>query len=251
MNYDFKTNWKDKIKPILKTSHLQKALKQSINNYLKNVDNIDKYDKNKLPFEYSTGDYNVLYYDEIKDNVIEDLLKWGIIKKDPNYPNKEDNEDEYDDDLNEYFDSGKGFEWENSIEHITEPYIRDRMEMNYKAYCLYGACFWYNTNFGLKLAQMVMPSVKWIIKKSNIHATIISTDEKLLFDILYYTEDEDDFGGRKAINDTNNKINWKEYDKIQYELLNNKMSETENVELQYIKERKYNEEYIEKVYLNH
>jgi len=235
MNYDFKTNWEEKIKPILKTPALQKALKQSIKKYLKTDHSsyIDKYDKTKLPLEYARVDSFCILYNEIKDKVIEDLLKWEIIKENP-IPLSAD-----DDDCDTRMD------WEESIQHITEPYIRDRMEKNYQAYCLYGACFWYNTNFGLKLAQTIMPSVKWIVKRSNIHATVVSTDEKLVFDILYYNEDEANFGGRNAINDTNNKISWEEHHKVQHDLHNKKMSKKKRMELETIKDRKYNPKYIE------
>jgi hypothetical protein len=48
---------------------------------------------------------------------------------------------------------------------------------------------------------MVMPDVEWVTKQSDIHATVMSKDEKLLFDILYYDENVADFGGKKALED--------------------------------------------------
>jgi len=89
-----------------------------------------------------------------------------------------------------------------------------------------------------------MPSVKWIVKRSNIHATVVSADETLVFDILYYNEDAKDFGGRKAINDSNNMISWEEYRRVQSDLDKN-VSKKKRLELHTIKDRKYNPKYIE------
>ena len=240
MNYDFKTNW-ERIRPLLKSPILQKAMRQSINAYLKCRGDTYKYSKNRLPYQYSKVD-NLFCYD-IEEKVIEDLLQWGIIKEDPILTKLKENSN--DDDLDEYYDSDEYAEWQESIRPIAELYIRDRLEKNYQSYCLYGGCFWYNKNFGLKLAKIVMPSVDWVVKRSNIHSTVISTDGKLVFDILYFDENEADFGGRKAINDTNNMISWEEHHALERDIHNKKMSKKKLAELINVRDRMYNPKYIE------
>ena len=45
-----------------------------------------------------------------------------------------------------------------------------------------------------------MPNIKWKIIKGDIHTTVVSEDETLVFDILYYDEtDLETFGGKKSI----------------------------------------------------
>lgn len=258
-NYDFKSNWEQRIMPLLKTERIQKAIKKGIMAWLssekeriiekeltqeeklmtgkaktelyknkrKHYDLHDKrftylkYDKNKLPYKYGKGDCCCMFYEE-EEKIEEKLIEWGILKADPNKPKKSDYNDidEYDEANEDYYCGENGEQYYKYKEEIIEPYLRANTEKSYKSYCVYGACFWYNTTFCLELARMVMPNEVWKIKKSNIHATIINENENCVFDILYYDEDDETFGGRAALNDTNNKISWEQHAQLQDKLLN-------------------------------
>ena len=206
-----------------------------------------KYDKNKLPYEYANGDICCMF-DNDEEGIEAQLIEWGILKADPNEPKRIDytDEDAYDEATDNYYneENEKREQYYKYKTEIIDPYMRAYKEKDYRAYCCYGACFWWNTTFCLELAQMVMPSVVWKIKRSHIHATITSEDEKLVFDILYYKQGTADFGGREAINDTNNKIEWSKHNAIQYEILNsNTLTEQKKEELLYIRDRKYNKQF--------
>jgi hypothetical protein len=209
-----------------------------------------KFDKNKFPFEYGRGD--VFLCEEEEKDIIEDLINWGILKVDTNEPKLSDyaDADEYDDACDEYFNSAEGVSplsdlYREYKDEIIEPYMRAYKEKKYKSYCCYSSCFSTNPNFCLELAKMVMPNVVWKVKKSNIHATIVSENEELVFDILYYDKETLDFGGKKAINDTNNKISHDEHSKLSYELHNTSRITTKRAnEIDFIKDQKYNDKYI-------
>jgi hypothetical protein len=204
MNYDFKSNWEKKIMPLLNTKRIKNAVRKGIKSYLdeavlkKNWE--IKYDENKLPYEYYYHGDSL--FEEEMEEIEEKLIKIGILNppKEENYEKDED----YNEALQDYFDE---------MPDIVDPYLQEVIKKSYKSYCLYGACFWYNTTFGLRLARMLMPRIKWVVKSSNIHATVISKDEKLVFDILYYDEDDETFGGKKALEDSNSTISWEEHDK--------------------------------------
>ena len=82
-----------------------------------------------------------------------------------------------------------------------EPYLDDKLKDDYKTYCLYGGCFWYNLTFGYTLAKLVYPKYKWEIASSSKHLTVVCHKHKLIFDILHYTEDKPNFGALQALND--------------------------------------------------
>ena len=265
-NYDFKSNWEQRIMPLLKTERIQKAIKKGIMAWLssekeriieneltqeekrmtgkaktelykskrKYYDLHDKrftdlkYDKNKLPYRYAKGSCRCMFYED-EEKIEEKLIEWGILKADPNKPKKSEYKDieEYEEANDDYQSGETGEQYYNYKEEIIEPYFRANAEKSYKSYCVYGACFWYNTTFCLELARMVIPNEVWKIKKSNIHATIINEKENCVFDILYYDEDDETFGGRHALTDVNNKISWDKYTQLQDKLLNS-MPEQKN-----------------------
>lgn len=70
---------------------------------------------------------------------------------------------------------------------------------------MFGACHWWNPTFGLTLAKIIYPNEKWIIKSSDYHTTIVNKSENLVFDILYFDENDEMKGGKKAIFDASKK----------------------------------------------
>jgi hypothetical protein len=196
MNYDFKTNWIN-VLPFLKTKKIQNAIKQSINKYLRASNINETYDKNKLPYHYClrVTDYFCKLHDE--DEKLEaELLEKGILQKDLNEPTGDD------DDMDEYWESENAEKYREYKDNIMKPYIKDREEKMYQSYQCFGSCHWYNPTFGLTLAKMVLPNEEWVILTGEKHTTIANKAHTLLFDILYYREDETDFGGKRALQDS-------------------------------------------------
>ena len=85
---------------------------------------------------------------------------------------------------------------------LIEPYLNDKLKDDYKTYCLYGGCFWYNLTFGYTLAKLVYPNYKWEIACSSKHLTVVCHEYNLVFDILYYDIDKPGFGAVDALNDS-------------------------------------------------
>jgi hypothetical protein len=192
MNYDFKTNWDKIIVPLLDNEKVKKSIKKGIKKYLNNFDN---YDKNididiELPAKYSSYDapYDVEIYNElIEKNIIKGELidiKYG-----------------------EIIELGK-----KKMKQI-DKYKKFSM----RTYQLLGACHWWNETFCLTLAKLIYPNVKWYVMRGNDHTTIMRRSKKyifykmniqkellndipLVFDILYFDENDTFFGGCKAIN---------------------------------------------------
>ena len=97
--------------------------------------------------------------------------------------------------------------------------IRHHKKKAIRTYQLFGSCHWWNPTFCLTLAKIIYPNVKWYIIGGIKHTTISRRSEKylfsklnieseklneipLIFDILYFDENDEFFGGCKAINDT-------------------------------------------------
>jgi hypothetical protein len=59
--------------------------------------------------------------------------------------------------------------------------------------------------FGLTLAKIIYPNEKWIVKKGFHHTTIVNKNETLVFDILYFDENDEMKGGKLAISDAEKK----------------------------------------------
>ena len=68
-----------------------------------------------------------------------------------------------------------------------------------RAYQIFGACHWWNSTFSLTLAKIVYPNEMWKIKKGVYHTTVVNSNETLVFDILYFNENEETKGGSLAL----------------------------------------------------
>ena len=210
-NFDFKNKWRDEIKPHLNNDKVIKSIERGILGYIHNKkpldDNIlfeitsfDEYfgtaQRHKYVADYLSNDSFVIYTDELKEQVIQEnnlnIDELFLIKY-PQYNGKDDEELEDDDD---YFQLSYDFR-----EEILEPYLDEILKDDYKTYCLYGGCFFYNLTFGYTLAKLVYPNYKWEIASSSKHLTVVCHEHKLIFDILHYDEDTPDFGALRALND--------------------------------------------------
>ena len=234
MNYNFNLKWEAECLPLVKTDKFKKIIRNSINKYIKNnkktfiLENLSQEDKlleftdkkifklllkkresefseitklkfsryksKRFPLEYAVGDCFDVTDDNLEETVSVDLIQRGILK---------DYDGDYDDD-DAYM---KYIEYRSNI---INPYIVSNREKNYRYYCLYNGCHWYNNTFGLELAKMVLPHIQWKILISDLHTTVCSIDEKLVFDILYFDErDKETLGGLSAITQAKCKINKK------------------------------------------
>lgn len=215
--------------PIIRTNRIYGAMKQGIKNYMdvrrKEIFEEFLYDeeilkvcgykyvskpfkRNDYPLRYARGDSICDEEDKIEDRVITFLKEKGILKDDVNEPRYDSFEEgpegdlEYDRAWEDYQDTSLKAEYDKYKQTVIEPYLDIERMKNYKYFCLYGGCHWYNPTFGITLAKMVMPDIKWKIIGGDFHTTVVSHDEKLVFDILYFDEkDTETYGGRQAIVD--------------------------------------------------
>ena len=200
MNYDFKTNWNDIILPLLNLSQVKKSIKQGINSYLSNFKNTNiKYINNSCPASYSSNDSWCQILTDFKDNLTEKLLISGYLKSDINEP-KSDNYIDFD----EYYNNENPLflEYENYKNNILKPFIEHFEKTNIHAYQLRGGCHWWNPTFCLTLAKIIYPNEKWLIQSNLKHTTITNIDKSMVFDILYYDQNDTSFGGEKALSDS-------------------------------------------------
>ena len=184
MNYDFKTNWDDVILPLLSHPLIKKSIKKGITNFIKEGRSYEeKYDCNKCPAEYSSNDGWSTYIIEFEDNLANKLMKTGFIKEDPIFEDDDFESQEYDE-----------YKYK-----ILEPFIKHHKKTSLRAYQMFGACHWWNPTFCLTLAKIIYPNEKWNILKGDYHTTVINNDKTLIFDILYFDENDDTNGGENAI----------------------------------------------------
>jgi len=196
MNYDFKTNWNDIILPLLSLPNIKKSIKKGITTYIADG-NCGKdiiYDPNKCPASYGRGDGWLMYMDEYEESLTTKLLETGFLKQDENIPSD-------DDEFENYFDE----EYINYKNNIIKPFIIHHEKTSLRAYQMFGACHWWNPTFCLTLAKIVYPNQNWKIKKGFYHTTIVNSDESLVFDILYFDENDSTKGGSLAIYDSSKK----------------------------------------------
>ena len=209
-NFDFKKNWIKMIKPHLTNERLIRSIQRGIIGYIHDklpwpdsdlyeIETFEEYfgtKKAKYVAEYSSYDSFMTYVDELEDQIIDDndldINELFIIKY-PQYEGVDDEVLEMDDDYLQLYYEFK--------DELIEPYLDDKLKDDYKTYCLYGGCFWYNLTFGYTLAKLVYPEYKWEIAASSKHLTVISHENKLIFDILYYDIDKHNFGAVDALND--------------------------------------------------
>lgn len=196
MNYDFKANWNDIILPLLSLPTIKKSIKKGITSYIAdgNCGKDTIYDCNKCPASYGRGDGWLMYMDEYEESLTTKLLTTGFLKQDQNIPSD-------DDEFENYFDD----EYINYKNNIIKPFITHHEKTSLRAYQMFGACHWWNPTFCLTLAKIVYPNEIWKIKKGFYHTTIVNSDESLVFDILYFDENDSTKGGSLAIYDSSKK----------------------------------------------
>jgi hypothetical protein len=197
MNYDFKINWDTIVLPLLSHPTIKKNIKKGIQNYIKdgNCYKGTEYNPDKCPASYGRGDSWNTYISDYEEHLVEKLLETCILKKDENKPL---NEDEFDD----YLDSENFEKYSEYKNIILKPFIKYHEITSLRAYQMFGACHWWNPTFSLSLAKLIYPNEKWFVKSGEHHTTIVNSDEKLVFDILYFNEKDETKGGKEAINDT-------------------------------------------------
>jgi hypothetical protein len=53
---------------------------------------------------------------------------------------------------------------------------------------------------------MIYPNQQWKVKSGEYHTTIVNLDDTLVFDILFFDENDNTKGGSSAIEDSNKKL---------------------------------------------
>ena len=173
-NFDFKNNWINLVKPHLTNEKLIKSIERGIIGYIHNktpfddselyeIETFEEYfgtEKAKYVAQYSSYDSFITYIDELEEVIIDendlDIDELFLIGH-PQYNGL--NCDELLDDLyDEYFQLYIDFR-----EELLKPYLTEKLKDDYKTYCLYGSCFFYNLTFGYTLAKLVYPNYKWEI----------------------------------------------------------------------------------------
>ena len=167
MNFDFGKHWVERIVPLLSTRRIKTCVTQAINTYLKCVAPEQKYDKKHAPAYYTSWGFYVDRASEYENKMIAKLVRAGQFRKKA----KGEDEDDY---------------YELYLKDRVKPYTDHFDRTNIAAYQCMGACFYWNTTFGLLLASLVEPTEKWRILKSAWHATVVNEDMTKVFDILYW-----------------------------------------------------------------
>jgi hypothetical protein len=201
MNYDFKANWDDIILPLLALPAIKKSIKKGITNFINhsNCGEDTKYESNNCPASHERADGWTMYINEYEEKLVEKLLKTGFLKKDENEPLNEE-------DLDEYFNDSDNFiKYTNYKNQIIKPFIKYHENTCLRAYQMFGACHWWNPTFSLTLAKLIYPNEKWKIKKGFYHTTVVNSIETLVFDILYFDENEETKGGSLALCESSKK----------------------------------------------
>lgn len=180
----------------------KKLLQERCNEYLQEHPYL-LYDKTKQPIYFANTDRMLNIEEDFVITVESKLVDAGILKLDDNEPN----EDKFPDDsdlenaYDTYYASDAYTKYCEYKQKVIEPYWNDYLDSNYEAYCLYGACHWYNPTFSYELAKMVAPNEVWKVKRGNIHTTVVNETGDKVFDILYYDEFDATKGGEKALAD--------------------------------------------------
>ena len=203
MNYNFKANWDQFIIPHLENPKLLRAIRRGVNAYLDNEEKVERYTNSRAPASYMSLDcfYNELedvkeqYFYEQKEN---GLLDERLVKLEQQIDIYiQQNGENDDDELSNLYE--QVFEIENEIFDNEYKFTKPSLKNNIISYQFYSACHWWNSTFGITLARIVQPEIKWKVQRSKKHTTVISIDRQFVFDILYYDEDDVSLGGANAI----------------------------------------------------
>lgn len=198
MNYDFEANWNDIILPLLTLPEVKRSIKKGIKDFLKSDERVkDIYDCSKCPASYQTSDGWYTYITDYEERLAEKLLKTGILKIDKNLPKEEDDED-----IDSYFDTKLAREYEKYKNEVLKPFVKYHEKTSLRAYQIFGACHWWNPTFSLTLAKIIYPNEKWHVKSGRYHTTVVNDDWSLVFDILYFDENDKTKGGEIAITES-------------------------------------------------
>jgi len=199
MNYDFKENWNDVILPLLSLPKVKKSIKKGIISYIKDGNCFQDriYNPDKCPAFYGRGDAWVVYIDDYEEKLTEKFLETGMLKEDENKPLTNDNGE-----IDDYFDTPNYDKYLHYKNEIIKPFITHHEKTSLRSYQIFGACHWWNPTFGLTLAKIIYPNEKWSVKSGEYHTTIVNKNETLVFDILYFDENDETKGGNKAISDS-------------------------------------------------
>jgi len=197
MNYDFKANWDSVILPLLSNPKVKKSVKKGILKYIEighcYVD--VTYSLDKCPAYYGRGDGWRCYIDDYEEQLTEKLLETGYLKKDENEPLDDDKWDDYQ-------GSPEHEKYLEYKEAVLSPFIKHHEKTSLRAYQMFGACHWWNPTFGLTLAKLLYPNENWKVVTSDYHTTVTNADMSLVFDILYFDENDETKGGKNALNDS-------------------------------------------------
>lgn len=193
MNYDFKENWNDIIVPLLKHPSVKKSVKKGLNKFIKDGQSYETvYDSKKCPASYCSNDGWVMHIDNFKEELTDKLLETGFLRQPPIVE-----EDIEFDECPEYL------EYEKYRDKLLEPFIEHYEQTSLRAYQVFGACHWWNPTFSLALAKLIYPNEKWITLTGKCHTTVVNQEKTLVFDILYFDENDDTKGGKNAIDEAN------------------------------------------------
>jgi hypothetical protein len=190
MNYDFKTNWNDVVLPLLSRPSIKRSIKKGVNAFYEK----DVYNRNKCPAEYSSSDGWHTYLEDYKEKLSTKLIDTGFLKPEPEYEILDEDDD--------IFENPEFIAYQNYKEDILQPFIEHHKKTSLRAYQLFGACHWWNPTFSLSLAKLIYPNEKWCVIYGDFHTTVVNTERTLVFDILYFDENDSTYGGKTAIEES-------------------------------------------------
>lgn len=192
MNYDFKANWNDIILPLLMLPSVKRSIKKGINSFLEEHSMNDKYDPKKCPADYETSDAWYMYKNDFAEKLEKQLISTGYLKESPIVVC--DDNDEETPEYSDYIDYK---------DKLLEPFIKHHERTSLRAYQFIHGCHWWNPTFSLTLAKIVYPNEKWKVKSGTYHTTVVNSSETLVFDIVYFDENDETKGGKFAISQAN------------------------------------------------
>lgn len=191
MNYDFKENWNDIVLPLLTHTSVKRSIKKGLNKFIKDGQSYeDTYDIKKCPASYCSNDGWVTYIEDFKEQLTNKFLETGYLKQEP-IPKEGV----------EYEECPEYLEYEKYRDELLEPFIKHHEKTSLRAYQVFGACHWWNPTFSLTLAKLIYPNEKWTTLSGEYHTTVVNREKTLVFDILYFDENDDTKGGKNAINE--------------------------------------------------